>query len=92
MKIFNALSFLSTAHPVVVNLVYVYHDEVEHRRPVHDKKRRRYSNFFVLFLKLQKCGKKFGKQKMKTLDCGIKLFTVVINVATNVRLVWTRGH
>ncbi len=34
MKIFNALSFLSTAHPVVVNLVYVYHDEVVHRRPV----------------------------------------------------------
>jgi hypothetical protein len=37
MKIFNALSFLSTAHPVVVNLVYVYHDEVVHRRPVMTK-------------------------------------------------------
>jgi len=83
MKIFNALSFLSTAHPVVVNLVYVYHDEVVHRRPVMTKNEEDIQTFFVLFLKLQKCGKKFGKQKMKTPRLyAIKLFTVVINAAT----------
>ncbi len=67
MKIVSALSFLSTAHPVIVNLVYVYHDEVVHRRPVMTKNGEDIQTIFlVLFLKLQKCGKKFGKQKMKT--------------------------